>query len=101
MINCALSALTSERFCWVRFGEAHGSRRRNVEVALRGTVRSGSDLGFKHLRFLRLLPTPPRTFRGGALRRVADRMLVATASVIFSCWSRPRAESCVYRLECR
>ena len=41
----------------------------------------------------------PEPFTWGALRRVADRMLVATASVIFSCLSRLCAESCVYRLE--
>jgi hypothetical protein len=58
-----------------------------VVVVLAVPWRS-SGLSFKHLRFLRLLPGPPRTFHAGALRRVADHTLAATASVIFFCWSR-------------
>src|SRR6476620_2313000 len=54
-----------------------GSGRRchhaqKLRSGLGGTSELGGALGFKHLRFLRVVAAPPRTSLYGALRRVAE-----------------------------
>ena len=77
MINCALSALTSERFAGSGSGRRTAAGEQTWRSALAGRHESVPGLGFKHLRFLRLRRAPPRTFHG-----------VRSGVLLIACWSR-------------